>query len=76
MKDKKGHNIMNDIINDIVKNWKSVRITHAGSWMVCKQYIVLNHMLSEKMHFWSQLLTDFHIWPIKSKFRTSSTRKK
>ena len=27
---------------------KSVRITHAGSWMVCKQYIVLNHMLSEK----------------------------
>ena len=35
------------------KNWKSVRITHAGSWMVCKQYIVLNHVLSEKMHFWS-----------------------
>ena len=30
------------------KNWKSVRITHAGSWMVCKQYIVLNNVLSEK----------------------------
>ena len=56
------------------KNWKSVRITHAGSWMVCKQNIILNHVLSEKMHFWSQLLTDFHIWPTKSKLRTSSTR--
>ena len=21
--------------------------------MVCKQYIILNHVLSEKMHFWS-----------------------
>ena len=112
------------------KYWKSVRITHAGSWMVCKQYIVLNHLLSEKnsiipkaishkiscsishnifhriscsisrrwlayfenflqslpqnflqdfpqkMHFWSQFLTDFHIWPTKSKLRTSSTRLK
>ena len=28
------------------------------------------------MHFWSQFLTDFHIWPTKSKLRTSSTRKK
>ena len=33
---------------EYLKNWKSVRITHAGSWMVCKQYIVLNHVLSEK----------------------------
>ena len=39
--------------NTATENWKSVRITHAGSWMVCKQYIVLNHVLSEKMHFWS-----------------------
>ena len=30
----------------------------------------------KKMHFWSQFLTDFHIWPTKSKLRTSSTRKK
>ena len=29
-----------------------------------------------KMHFWSQFLTDFHIWPTKFKFRTFSTRKK
>ena len=35
-------------ITEISKNWKSVRITHAGSWMVCKQYIVLNHVLSKK----------------------------
>ena len=25
----------------------SVRIIHAGSWMVCKQYIILNHVLSD-----------------------------
>ena len=31
-----------------MKILKSVRITHAGSWMVCKQYIVLKHVLSEK----------------------------
>ena len=29
---------------------EKLRITHAGSWMVCKQYIVLNHVLSEKLH--------------------------
>ena len=29
-----------------------------------------------KTHSWSQFLTDFHIWPTKSKLRTSSTRKK
>ena len=28
------------------------------------------------MHFWSQFLTDFHIWPTKLKLRTSSTSKK
>ena len=28
------------------------------------------------MHFWSQFLTDFHIWSTKSKLRTSSTTKK
>ena len=32
----------------IKKTLKSVRITHADSLMVCKQYIVLNHVLSEK----------------------------
>ena len=38
---------MNTLIQAIV-NIESVRITHAGSWMVRKQYIVLKHMLSEK----------------------------
>ena len=41
-------NIGVKLLSGLRKNWKSVRITHAGSWMVCKQYIVLNHVLSEK----------------------------
>ena len=36
------------LLHENKKYWKSVRITHAGSWMVCKQYIILNHVLSEK----------------------------
>ena len=32
----------------VYKKFKKIRITHAGSWMVCKQYIILNHMFSEK----------------------------
>ena len=41
------------------KNWKSVTITHAGLWIVCKQYIILSHLLSEKNAFLKPIVNRF-----------------
>ena len=47
------------LLKKLLKISRSVRITHAGSWMVCKQYIILNRVLSEKNAFLKPIVNQF-----------------